>query len=76
MRSALVLFLIAHKSLRHQAPMKKYIYEEISLVLYLHKGILRVQDQALITIHEYCNFYVFVRPICHHRVVTTQQAIK
>ena len=50
-----------------------YISEEISLVPHQHKGILRVRGQALIS---NCNFYEFVRPICHHRIVTTQRAIK
>ena len=46
------------------------ISEETLLGPYQRKGISRVQGQALIT---NCNFYEFVRPICHHRAVTTYQ---
>ena len=48
------------------------IFDEINLRPCWRKDILRVKDRALIS---NCNFYEFVRPICHHRVVTNRYAI-
>ena len=48
-----------------------YIFEEMNLGPYWRKGILWVKSLALITTR---NIYEFQRPVCHHRVVTTQHA--